>query len=199
MVRKKKIFLAPENHRHFPAVVVSSFFLCIALLSGCGNDLETVKDFTNPNTAPSMSAKNIEVTFSDSGRVQAKLYSPLVNRFEGEDPSMIFPTGFKVYIYNSQMRVETTITGNWGKRMENLRMMEAKGNVVVRNEIKQQQLNTEHLFWDEKKARIYSDVKSKITTPDKIFFVEGLESNEAFTDYIFTHLTGEMMVKKDSI
>ena len=199
MVRKKKVFLALGNHRFFPSVLVLFLFLSPLLFSGCGNDLETVNDISHAYTSPVMSAKNIEVTFSDSGRVQAKLFSPLVDRYEGEEPSMEFPKGFKVFIYDSAMRVETTITGNWGKRMEILHMMEAKGNVIVRNEIKMQQLNTEHLFWDEKKARIYSDVKSKITTPDKVFYVEGLESNESFTNYTFTHLTGEMTVRKDSI
>ncbi|MCX6250153.1 MAG: LPS export ABC transporter periplasmic protein LptC [Bacteroidetes bacterium] len=199
MVCKKKVFLTPGNHRLFLPVLVLFLFHYAIFFSGCGNDLQTVNDIVHEYTAPVMSAKTIEVTFSDSGKIQAKLFSPLINRYEGEDPRMEFPQGFKVFIYDSAMRVETTITGAWGKRMENIKMMEARGNVVVRNEIKNQQLNTEHLFWDEKKARIYSDVKSKITTSDKVFYVEGLESNESFTNYTFTHLTGEMTVRKDSI
>ena len=199
MVCKKKVFLDPGTHRLLLPVMVLCPFLFAVFFSGCGNDLQTVNDIAHANTAPTMSAKNIEVTFSDSGRVQAKLFSSLVNRYEGEEQVMEFPKGFRVFIYDSVMRVETTITGNWGKRLENIHMMEAKGNVIVKNEIKNQQLNTEHLFWDEKKAKIYSDVNSKITTADKIFYVEGLESNESFTNYTFTHLTGEMTVKKDSI
>lgn len=146
-----------------------------------------------------MSAKDIEVTFSDSGKIQAKLYSPLINRFSGKDPYMEFPKGFKVFIYDSVMRVESTITGNYGKRRESARIMEAKGNVVVRNEITGKQLNTERLTWDENKRMIYSNVKVKITTADKVLFVEGLESNESFTWYKFTRVTGEMLVRKDSL
>jgi urocanate hydratase len=97
------------------------------------------------------------------------------------------------------MRVESTITGNYGKRRESARIMEAKGNVVVRNEITGKQLNTERLTWDENKRMIYSNVKVKITTADKVLFVEGLESNESFTWYKFTRVTGEMLVKKDSL
>jgi len=146
-----------------------------------------------------MSAKDIEVIFSDSGKIQAKLYSPLINRFSGNDPYMEFPKSFKVFIYDSIMRVESTITGNYGKRRESARIMEAKGNVVVRNEITGRQLNTERLTWDENKRMIYSDVKAKITTADKVLFVEGLESNESFTWYKFTRVTGEMLVRKDSL
>ena len=146
-----------------------------------------------------MSAKDIEVTFSDSGRIQAKLFSPLINRYGGKEPYMEFPKGFRVFIYDSAVHVESTITGNYGKRLEASRIMEAKGNVIVRNEITKKQMNTEELTWDENKRMIYSNVKVKITTADKVLFVEGLESNESFTWYKFRRVTGEMMVKKDSI
>jgi LPS export ABC transporter protein LptC len=77
--------------------------------------------------------------------------------------------------------------------------MEAWGNVVVRNEKKNEQINTEHLIWDENRHRIWSDVKVKITRPDQTLYGTSMESNEAFTDYSIQGVTGEMAVKKDSI
>ena len=146
-----------------------------------------------------MMAKNIEVTFSDSGKIQAKLYSVLLNRYPGGDPYMEFPKGFKVCIYDSAMRVETTISGNYGKRKDYSRIMEARGNVVVRNELKKQQLNTEILTWDENKRKIYSKTNVKITTDNMLLFGDGLESNESFSDYTILNPHGQMVVKKDSI
>jgi len=169
------------------------------LLAGCGNDLKTVNAITHNYTGPAMSAKNIEVVFSDSGKIQAKVYSILLNRYSNPEPYMEFPLGFKVMIFDSVLRTSTTISANYGKRKEFAHIMEAKGNVIVRNEIKKQQLNTERLTWDENRRMIYTSERVKITTIDKVVFGKGLRSNESFSDYSILQPYGQLMVKKDSI
>jgi len=148
---------------------------------------------------PVMSAHNIEVLFSDSGKIQARLISPLMNRYIGDVPYMEFPNGFKIFMFDSVQCITSTITGNRGIRKEYARTMEAWGNVIVRNEKKNEQLNTEHLIWDENKHRIWSDVKVKIIRPDQTLNGIRMESNEAFTEYSILQVTGQMNVKKDSI
>lgn len=148
---------------------------------------------------PVMSARNIDVLFSDSGKIQAKLTSPLMNRYSGESPYLEFPKGFKIFMYDSARQTSSTITGNRGIRHENTHIMEAWGNVVVRNEKKNEQLNTEHLIWDEGRQKIWTDVKVKITRPDQVIYGSRMESNAAFTRYSIQDPTGEMDVKKDSI
>jgi len=169
------------------------------LLAGCGNDFETVNAITHSYTGPVMSAKNIEVVFSDSGKIQAKVYSVLLNRYSSPESYMEFPRGFKVNIFDSALRTETSIVANYGKRKEYSRIMEARGNVIVRNEVKKQQLNTEKLTWDENRRMIFTSEPVKITTLDKVVFGKGLRSNESFSDYTILHVYGQMMVKKDSI
>lgn len=146
-----------------------------------------------------MSARNIEVLFSDSGQIQAKLTSPLLNRYLGESPYLEFPKGFKIFIFDSLHKLSSTITGDKGIRREFSRTMEAWGNIVIRNEMKNEQLQTEHLIWDENKRRIWSDVKVNIRRPDQIITGSSMESDETFTNYSITNMSGEMMVKKDSI
>jgi len=148
---------------------------------------------------PAMSATNIDLLFSDSGRIQARLTAPLMNRYGGGAPYTEFPLGFRVAMYGEDMNVQTTITANRGIRRENQRIMEAWGNVIVRNELENKQLNTEHLTWDEVRHRIWSDVPVKITSPDQVLNGVSLESNDAFTRYSIQQATGLMNVKKDSI
>jgi len=199
MVCEKKVLLAPAKSAYGLTVFLLVLFFLFFLVSGCRDGQKPILSGSNQKIIPMVSAKNIEVIFSDSGKIQARLNSVLLNRFGGKDPCMEFPKGFKILMFDSGPRVETSITGDYGKRRENFHIMEAKGNVVVRNEIKKQQLNTEHLIWDENKRKIYSDVKVKITTPDKVLYGNGLESDESFSWYRFTNVTGEMTVKKDSI
>lgn len=181
-----------------PFIYISPVLLLL-LLAGCGNNLETVNAITHSYSGPLMSAKNIEVLFSDSGKIQAKVTSVLLNRYSSPEPYMEFPRGFKVIIFDSVLRTETSIMANYGKRKEYARIMEAKGNVIVRNELKKQQLNTERLTWDENLRMIFTSEPVKITTLDKVIFGKGLRSNESFTDYTILHVYGQMMVKKDSI
>jgi hypothetical protein len=70
---------------------------------------------------------------------------------------------------------------------------------VVRNELKNQQINTEELTWSENKNLIWSDVKVMVTTSNKVLFSDGLRANDAFTWYEFVNPHGQMTVKQDSI
>ncbi|MDP4281242.1 MAG: LPS export ABC transporter periplasmic protein LptC [Bacteroidota bacterium] len=173
--------------------------ISVFLISGCSGKKEMIAPIKNARNIPSMSARNLEVIFSDSGKIQARLTGIVFNRFEGENPYIEFPQGFHIDIYDSAMKVETVISGNYGKRSENSRLIEAKGNVIVRNSLRNQQLNTESLFWDEFGRRIYTFSPVKITTSDKVLYGKGLEANESFTKYKITQVSGQMMVNKDSI
>jgi len=186
MVRQEKILLI-------------AFLCATSFLTGCKTDDEKLKAYTHIPTAALLSARNIEVIYSESGRIQARVTGDLVNRFSGDYPYLEFPKGFTVFIYDSLQEVETTITGDFGKRIENTRIMEAKGNVVVRNLKKREQLNTEQLSWDERKRLIYSSVPVKITTPGKILYGDGMEANESFSDYTIIRPRGQMSVKRDSL
>lgn len=169
------------------------------LLCSCSKAPNPLDSVTPREEDPVMSAGNIEVLFSDSGKIQAKLTSPLLNRYTGEVPYLEFPKGFKIFIFDSLQRVASTITGNRGIRREYARTMEAWGNIVVRNEVKNEQLNTEHLVWDENRHRVWSDVKVLITRPDQVITGSSMDANETFTSYSIKNMSGEMMLKKDSI
>jgi LPS export ABC transporter protein LptC len=171
----------------------------LLFLFSCTKAPQTADFVQVKENAPVMSARNIEVLFSDSGKIQARLVSPLMNRFAGENPYLEFPNGFKIFMFDSVSQISSTITGKRGIRKDYARTMEAWGDVVVRNEKKNEQLNTEHLIWDENQHKIWSDVKVKITRPDNILNGTSMESNESFTRYSIQNFTGQMTVKEDSI
>jgi len=175
------------------------YILILYTIPGCTGKQEMASIPNSREDDPMMTANKIDVIFSDSGHLQARLISPLLKRYAGEKSYLEFPDGFKIYIYDSVKQVSSTITGNYGKRFELGRRMEAKGNVIVRNEEENKQLNTEYLVWDENKHTIWSNVRVKITTPDKVLYGDGMESNESFTRYTIKNPSGQMTVKKDSL
>jgi len=173
--------------------------LILLLFASCTKEKTVALIKLHSQEDPYMSANNIEVLFSDSGKVQARLTAPLLNEYVGKTPRMEFPKGFKIIMYDSLMRVKSTISALYGIRFDYRGYMEGRGNVIVRNEQKNEQLNTEHLVWDERNHRIYNHDPIKVITPGKVLYGNDLESDEAFTHYNFKNPTGQMMVKKDSI
>ncbi|MFH1159432.1 MAG: LPS export ABC transporter periplasmic protein LptC [bacterium] len=175
------------------------FLVSWIVFLGCGREIETTDTSMDSTQKALLSAVDIDVLFSDSGHLQARVKGPLVYRYTGETSWLEFPDGFQAEMYDSAQRLETTIRADYGRREESSRIMEARKNVVVRNERKNEQLNTEILIWNELKHTIHTEAPVKITTPDKVLYGEGLESNETFTDYTILRPRGEMTVKKDSI
>ena len=185
--------------RYLSRIPASLFLILIFVTTGCDKGPEYSPPEVIRQDAPSMSAKNIDILFSDSGKVEARLISPLLNRYGGEAPYVELPEGFIIYVYDSLQRVSSTITGKKGVRRDYARVMEAWGNVIVRNEIKKEQLVTEHLIWDENRRRIWSDVMVTITRPGQLITGTSMESNDTFTRYTITNMSGEMVVNNDSI
>ncbi|MEI7492414.1 MAG: LPS export ABC transporter periplasmic protein LptC [Bacteroidota bacterium] len=173
--------------------------LILLMFSACTKEKEAASIKLHSSEDPSMSAVNVEILFSDSGKVQARLTAPLLNQYGGKNPRMDFPRGVKLVMYDSIMRVKSTLSALYGIRFDFKGYMEGRGNVIVRNELKNEQLNTEHLVWDERNHRIYNNDPIKIITPGKILYGNDLESDETFTRYNFKNPTGQMMVKKDSV
>lgn len=163
-------------------------------LPGCQQKIETVDIPSDSIVQALMSARDIDVLFSDSGFIQARITGPLVYRYSGSAPWMEFPEGFRAEMYDSAGRIETTITADYGKRVEISRIMEARGDVVVRNEFKQEQLNTELLIWNEMRHIIHTEEPVKITTPDKVLYGTGLKADETFSTYRILKPRGEMLV-----
>ena len=62
---------------------------------------------------------------------------------------------------------------------------------------KGEQLNTEELYWDEKKETIYSEVFVKITTDEEIIMGEGFEADQNFTNYTLSKVTGQITIEDD--
>ena len=181
-----------------PFILVGS--LSMLLFSSCENDIAKVKLITSQDHLPVESAKNIRILYSDSARVQVQITSPLMNRYNTKGTYLEMPRGVKLLFFAEQGPADTTnvrsrLTANYAIRYEKERKMEARNNVVVIND-KGEQLNTEHLVWDEVQEKIYSEGFVKITTPEEIIYGQGFESNQNFTKYKIFNIKGTISLNK---
>ena len=195
----KALSLKRENTITFFLAAGITAMLMIAMLPSCKNDVQTVLSLDVVDTLPEMTARDVEILYSEKARVQIKLVSPyMVSTIEENEPVMLFPQGFTVYFYDSAMNLQSKITADYGISYENKKLMEARHNVVVENLQKNEMLNTEELFWDRAKQKIYSDKFVKLTTDGQVVTGDGLTSEEPFDDVFISNTKGLLELKEET-
>lgn len=160
----------------FP-VLVSLF-----LITSCINDKGEVEKVTNEKVLPVESTFDSHIYYSENAEMKIKAFAPEMNRYLGDVNYTEMPQGVEVIFYDSVSEEGSRLTANYAIDRQDDFIMEAKNDVVITN-AEGEMLNTEHLIWDRKAQRIYSEVFVKITTPDEVIMGEGFESNETFSKY----------------
>lgn len=172
------------------------YFLIVGMFFACENDVKEIEKYDTSVRYPDQEAKDVEILYSTEASVVFKLNAPVLHQYGGEEPYNEMPKGVHVQIFDSAMTVTTDLTSNYAIDLTYQERMEAKDDVVVVNE-KGEKLNTEHLVWDKKTAKITSDVFVKITTEGQVLMGEGLIANQDFTDYRILKPRGIINIEND--
>jgi LPS export ABC transporter protein LptC len=179
------------------SVLKSIVFVSLtAMLYSCENDIRKVNLLTASDSLPVSTVKNIDLIRSVAGKVVLELTAPLLKSYEGEDAYSEFPQGLKIVFFDSLMNITSQLTAEYGISYDKRKLMEARKNVVVVNNRKHEQLNTEVLIWNQATKKIYSDKFVKITQPGKVIFGEGMVSDETFDVWEIRKPKGEILVNE---
>jgi LPS export ABC transporter protein LptC len=183
MMPKKHLFLA---------------LLCFALmaLNACNSNMEVINTLGNPEKTPDVTQINVEILYSDSAKVRAKITARESNIFANvKEPYIEFPKGMHIYFYDDSLHVTNELSAKYAIYYSNKHIYEARNDVVVINR-KGDKLNTEQLFWDGNRHVIYTHKYCRVTDSDGYQHVgnNGLESDEKFENYQFNNVRGTMQV-----
>ncbi|MBN2274035.1 MAG: LPS export ABC transporter periplasmic protein LptC [Bacteroidales bacterium] len=172
---------------------------CIIFSCSCENDIATIKALHEEVNMPTQTGVNVEIIYSDSGLVKGKIIAPELKRFSREnDPYYEFPKGLKVLFYDRNGNVESHVQANYALYFEKQELWEARNNVIAKNEKTNEQLFTEHLFWNEKEESIYSDEYTRIINADGTFYGEkGFEARQDLTKWKLKGSKGTVNVKEE--
>lgn len=159
--------------------------------------MKIITSITIEEDAPAETAKMIEMLYSDSGKVVIRLESPRLNRYAADDPYIEFPEGLNLYFFDSLMNVKTTLSAHYGISWEKTKIMEVKNDVVITDFEKDETLNTEHLIWDQRQKKIYSDVFVKRTSPDGVLYGDGFDADESLKSYTLRNPRGIFTIQEE--
>jgi len=153
--------------------------LLVGMAASCQSDLETIEEVTRQEEGPLESLYDVELIYSDYGRIRMILNSPQMNRFENDESYLELPQGLHVVFYDTLKRETSSMTARYAINYEDRELIEARDDVVVINEAGEK-LNTEELIWNQKEETIRSDKFVKVTTEDEVTYGTGLEADERF-------------------
>jgi len=171
------------------------FLFSIFLFQGCVNDMEEVKAITEEELLPIEVSENIKIIYSDSAQLRVIVEAGHLERFQGDNPYLEMSNGVYIRFFSGGNVVESELTSNYAISYQNSDIMEAKEDVVVINQ-KGETLNTEHLIWEKKTEKIYTEEFVKITTEDEVIFGHGFESNQDFSKYKVKKIKGTINIKE---
>ncbi|HCB61430.1 MAG TPA: LPS export ABC transporter periplasmic protein LptC [Bacteroidales bacterium] len=185
-----------RNYKSLKIIIVAAF--AVTMIFSCGNSMNSIQEVAVKDTLPVEQALDVTMYYSDSGHIEACLTAPVTKRYESKDQKGILKLtdGLKVIFYDSLGREETVLTARYGERFDELQRIEVKYDVVIIT-ADSEKMYTDHLIWDEKANRVYSNVFIKIITPDKIIWGDGFESDESFDQYRILRPKGEIEIKDD--
>jgi len=154
---------------------VGIFVLSLIIIS-CENKIDLIPK-SDLLTLPSLSVKDFETVYTDSGRLKLILSAPLMEEYSNNPtPYYEFMSGIKVIFYDGKKDPSGSVTAKYAKYTKSSNLWELRDSVVVVNE-GNDKLETEVLYWDEIKNLIYSDRFVKITNEDQIVMGTGFESD----------------------
>lgn len=174
---------------------ITALIILSMIVLSCENKIPVIPK-SDLLTLPSLTAKNFSTILTDSGRIQLILSSPIVEQYDKANPPYAeFKSGINVQIYNGHDKPVAKVTAKYAKCTSN-NLWELRDSVVVINE-NNEELETELLFWNQEKDRIYTDRFVKITSESEVIQGIGFESDSHLSKRKILKVTADIYLNDE--
>ena len=118
-----------------------------------------------------------------NGMIEMRVVTGEMQHFENDTMSCdVFPEGMNVYAYTDDEVLESTIVSDEASHFTNKNTKEeiwkAYGNVVVKNIVKNQTMESDTIYWDQTAKEIYTDCYVRLYSDDGFIQGYGMRSDE---------------------
>jgi LPS export ABC transporter protein LptC len=156
----------------------------------------------NLEEVPVQTVDDMFIVQSTNGSIEMRAEAPRMERYERDTLSYeLFPNGFFVYGYTDDEKLETEIVADRAKHFkykDGRESWEAYGNVVVKNLMKQEVMETDTLYWDQQNEKIYTHCYVRMYSPDGFMQGYGMESDQrARNSIIFNPFNSYGILEQD--
>ena len=172
------------------------FLAVLASLGVSGCNTTEVKEPLE-YTGPLSEIENVELYYAEKDQVKVKMTAPLAYEYKNEDQE--FPKGLYIEFYDEFGKLQSTLKANNAYFFKEENKWRGRDNVEVKNIAKNEQLNTEELFWKPGEKRIFTDDDQFVTIRQQndVLYGRGLEAKEDLSDYVLKDISGSAEVNED--
>ena len=192
------------NHKTYSTImnITAAFFAAVMfiLFPACsGNNKNLADAIAENDTLPSMTSLGVTTLVSDSGITRYKIVTEEWLIFDKKNPPYwAFEKGVYLEKFDTLFRIDASIKADTAYYYEKKKLWELKGNVQILSQ-RGDKFETQQLFWDEKKEKVYSDKFIRIEQEDKSITGYGFESNQELTEYEIKNTTGMFTIEDNAV
>jgi len=151
------------------------------------SDLDKMRA-VDQQSLPDEVSENVELVYSDSGRIKRIMKAPLIYKFTKDTNYSVFPEGVHAQFFDVNGKISTELTCGYGLTSgENNEKLIFKKNVKITNGKKETLISDEIYLQDE---YIYSDSTVYIITPTITLRGTSLEAPKDFSSYKLNNPVG---------
>jgi len=180
-----------------------ALFVCMLTLSACENSLNDIQKIASEEEdKPISRSTGVDVIYSDSAKVKARLLTPLM--IEWNDPNKGYqemPKGVNITFYDDDLKVKGTIKSEYAIRLQKENTITFRKNVVATN-AQGETFKSEELVYDQTAKKIYTKKPVEIDMGNgNVMHGIGATSNESLYPWNIDQSTGVFHVdeKQDPV
>lgn len=183
-----------KNQTYLKTLNITAAFLAavmFVLFPSCsGKNKKLTEAIAENDTLPSMKSLGVTTLISDSGITRYKIVAEewLIHD-KKNPPYWAFEKGVYLEKFDTLFRVDASIKADTAYYHEKKKLWELRGHVQILSQ-RGDRFQTDLLFWDEKKEKVYSDKFIQIEQEDKVIKGYGFESNQDLSEYEIKNTTG---------
>ena len=174
--------------------------IAITTFFSCDDSSTLLKQINTFKENPVGIAYNINMTYTDSASIKARLEAPVHLDFSHLSFKYSeFPDGLKVIFYNEQNQ-ENTVYADYGILYNQTKIVDLQGNVVLLS-YDGSRLETDQMYWDAEKEWLFTEEPFLFQNNDYNLAANRLDTNKEFSKFQTGKLSGTIAVEEkiDSI
>ena len=189
---KKNLLEVPMKNNFW--VPLTSFFIPLFLsLSSCEKEQKNTKK--EEYEGPLSEVYGINMTYSDSAKLVVRMSTEAQLTMQNEDKK--YPKEVRIFFFDKLGNNTTKLRGDSAVYVKATNLYRIMGRVQINNQIKNEVLETDELFWNPDTKKIYSNKAVEIKTPDQTIHGIGMDSNQDFTQYTIRKISNSQVTVKN--
>lgn len=166
-------------NNHITKTTVLAF--AMAVVFSCENNFDAVKKIGVSENEPIGVAENLNLKYTDSGRVTANLRSPKMLDFSNRDFSFTeFPNHVELDLFDDKNQ-KSTVIADYAIIYDKTGLIDMQGHVVLAS-YKNDTLYAEQLYYDQNREWLFTNQPVTFRTGQDVINGKGFDSDVKFTD-----------------